>query len=111
MEHDDTPKSQPRSPRAEPPPAPTEGEMSRIAREAVRQPADPRLDNELARMGLADTAASPERQPGQPRGRSVVTSAEFERLRTELRRVEVILWALVGVTGILAVIVVVLLIR
>ena len=29
-------------------------ELSRAAREAVRQPADPRIDRQLARMGLAD---------------------------------------------------------
>jgi hypothetical protein len=44
-------------------------ELSHIAREAVRQPADPRIDAHLARMGLtgdADAAvqASPSAKPG-----------------------------------------------
>ena len=111
MEHDDRPKSRPRSPRAEPTPAPTEGELSRIAREAVRQTPDPRLDKQLARMGPMDTSEPAEPQPGQPTGRSVVIGPELERLRKGLRRVEVILWVLLAVSGILAVMVVVLLIR
>jgi hypothetical protein len=111
MEHDDTPKSRPRSPKAEPTPAPTEGELSRIARAAVRQPPDPRLDKQLARMGLMDTSEPAEPQPGQPTGRSVVIGPELERLHQELRRIEVILWVLVAVIGILAVMVVVLLFR
>ena len=62
-------------------------------------------------MGLADTSEPAEPQPGQPRGRSVVIGPEPERLRTELRRIEVILWVLLAVSGILTVMVVVLLIR
>jgi hypothetical protein len=111
MEHDDTPKSRPRSPKAEPTPAPTEGELSRVARAAVRQPPDPRLDKQLARMGLMDTSEPAEPQPGQPTGRSVAIGPELERLHQELRRIEVILWVLVAVVGILAVMVVVLLVR
>jgi hypothetical protein len=111
MEHDDTPKSRPRSPQAKPTPAPTEGELSRIAREAVRQPPDPRLDKQLAQMGLMDTSEPAEAQQGQPTGQSVGIDPELERLRKELRRIEVILWVLVAVVGILAVIVVVLLFR
>jgi hypothetical protein len=111
MEHDDTPRSRPRSPKAEPTPAPTDGELSRIAREAVRQPPDPRLDKQLERMGLMDTSEPAEPQPGQPTGRSVVIGPEFERLHKELRYIEVILWVLVAAIGILAVMVVVLLFR
>ena len=58
-----------------------------------------------------DTSEPAEPQPGQPTGRSVVIGPELERLRKELRRVEVILWVLLAVSGILAVMVVVLLIR
>lgn len=108
---DDTPKSRPRSPKAEPTPAPIDGELSRIAREAVRQPPDPRLDKQLARMGQMDTPEPAEPQPGKPTGRPVVIGPELERIRKELRRIEVILWVLVAVIGILAVIVVVLLFR
>ena len=111
MEHDDPPKG-PRSPQAKPTPAPTptEGEMSRIAREAVRQPPDPRLDKELARMGLMDPEPAGAR-PAQPSGQSVEVGTELERLRKEYRRLQTILYALVAVIGILAVIVVMLLLR
>ena len=44
--------------KAETTPTPTEAELSRIAREAVRQPADPRLDKQLERMGLTDAPAA-----------------------------------------------------
>ena len=39
-------------------------ELSRAAREAVRQPADPRIDRQLARMGLADDEDPPKTAPG-----------------------------------------------
>ena len=43
------------TPQAEPTPEELQAaELSRAAREAVRQPADPRIDRQLARMGLAD---------------------------------------------------------
>lgn len=43
------------TPPAEPTPEELQAaELSRAAREAVRQPADPRIDRQLARMGLAD---------------------------------------------------------
>ena len=111
MEHDDRPKGRRRSPNAESMPAPTEAELSRIAREAVRQPPDPRLDKELARMGLTETAELAEAQPGQSRSRSVAAGPELERLRAKVGRIERILWVLVAVTVILAVLVVVLFIR
>ena len=106
MDHDDGAKGRPSSPKA-----PTEGEMSRIAREAVRQPPDPRLDRELARMGLTDAPEPTESQPGQPRARGVAIGPELESLRKHLRRVEAILWFLVVAVGILAVLVVVLFVR
>ena len=111
MEHDDPPMGRPRSPQSKQMPAPTEAELSRVAREAVRQPPDPRLDKELARMGLMDAAEPAEPQPTQPTGLSVVIDPELERLRKEQRRIKVILWMLVAVIGILAVIVLVLLFR
>lgn len=107
---DDTPESRPHSPKAEPTPLPTEGELSRIAREAVHQPPDARLDKQLARMGLMDTS-EPAEPPGQPTSRSVVIGPELERLRRELRRIKLILWVLAAITAILAVTVVVLLFR
>ena len=50
-------------------------------------------------------------EAGHPRDRSVVSEPELERLRRELRRIEVVLWVLVAVTGTLAVMVVALLTR
>lgn len=87
-------------------PAPNEAELSRIAREAVRQPPDPRLDRQLARMGLTETS-----EPGQPTGRSVLSGAQLERLNKRLRRIELILGVLVAAMAILAVTVVILLLR
>ena len=56
--------SGPQSPKAEPMAAPNEAELSRIAREAVHQPADPRLDRQLARMGVMETAGA-RRRPAE----------------------------------------------
>jgi hypothetical protein len=109
---DDTPESRPASPKADPtPPPPTDAELSRIARQAVHQPADARLDKQLVRMGLMDAADVAETQPAQPQDRPVAIDPELERLREELRRSRMILWLLVGVIVILAVAVVALLIR
>ena len=91
--------------------APSEGELSRMAREAVRQPPDPRLDRQLARMGLTEPAEPAEPHTGQPTGPSVPSGAELEGLDTRLRRIEVILVALVVAVGILALTVVILLFR
>jgi hypothetical protein len=65
--------------------APSEAELSRMAREAVRQPADPRLDRQLARMGLADAPAT---------GLDVTARADAERQRIDwlerrVRRLEI----------------------
>ena len=103
--------SQPQSPKAEPMAAPNEAELSRIAREAVHQPADPRLDRQLARMGVMETAAAAEDAPGRAASQSVVSSAEVERLRARVRRVEMIAGVLAIAVAILAVIAVVLLVR
>ena len=79
-------------------------ELSRAAREAVRQPADPRIDRQLARMGLApadeDTAppGSMDRQAAQParadeleaaRATSTATQAGLERAT---RRLDLLTW-------------------
>ena len=107
MEHDDTSTNPPRSSKA----TPSERELSRMGREAVRQPADPRLDKELTRMGLMDAPDVAGAQPSQPRGRSVTVDPELERLRQRLRNVEVALLVVAVVAGILAVTVVILLAR
>ena len=63
----------------------TAAELSRAAREAVRQPADPRIDRQLARMGLTpapeDAPAAPptERQLARP-----ARTDELEQLRVTL---------------------------
>ena len=92
--------------RAEATPTPTDAELSRIAREAVRQPADPRLDKQLERMGLTDapTAVS------QAKAHAAIDPT-VEALRGRLRRVESIVSVLVMAVVILAVAVVVLLLR
>ena len=102
--HDDTPESRPHSPKAEPTPRPTEAELSRIAREAVHQPPDARLDKQLIRMGLMDASDPAEPQPARPTSRPVAVDAELERLREELRRTKLILWLVAGITAILVVV-------
>jgi hypothetical protein len=107
MEQDETTESQTISPRTEPTPAPTEAELSRIAREAVRQPADPRLDKQLERMGLTDAPAP----PASSASTHIAIDPTVEALQRRLRRVESIVWLLVAVVGIRAVVAVVLLLR
>jgi len=86
---------------------PTDTELSRIAREAVRQPADPRLDKQLERMGLTDAPAATTSQANA----QATIDPTVEALQGRLSRVESIVWVLVGAVGILAVAVVVLLLR
>ena len=107
MEPDETPMRPPQSPAADPPHAPTDAELSRIAREAVRQPADPRLDKQLERMGLTDAPAP----PSSPANAQVAIDPTVEALGGRLRRVESIVWMLVIAVGLLAIAVVVLLLR
>ena len=107
MEPDETPMPSPHTKKAEPTHAPTEAELSRIAREAVRQPADPRLDKQLERMGLTEAPA-----PGAaPAVAPVAIDPTLEVLRGRVRRVEQIVWVLVAAVAALAVAVVVLLLR
>lgn len=111
---DDTSEIRPKSPKAEPTPGPTDAQLSRIARQAVHQPPDARLDKQLARMGLLDEPTPAERaatQPGQQASPSVAIDPELERLRGNLRRARLIIWALVALSALLAVVVVALLIR
>ncbi len=112
MDHDDTPASPAPSLKAEPVTAPSEVELSRIARQAVHQPADPRLDRQLARLGVMEPSDGTDARPTQPTARlSVVSGADLERLQARLRRIEMLLGALVVAVGILALVVVVLLTR
>ena len=109
--HDDAPASRPTPPKTLPTSPPTEAELSRIAREAVHQPPDARLDKELVRMGLMDAPGTAGSLSAQPTSRQVAIDPELVRVREELRRLKVILSLLVGAIAILAVVVVVLLIR
>ncbi len=70
MDHEEIAVSRPPSPKAETIAPPSEGELSRIAREAVHQPADPRLDRQLARLGVMDIPAPGVPKPGQPSERA-----------------------------------------
>lgn len=56
-------------------------ELSRAAREAVRQPADPRIDRQIARMGLASDEST---VAETPRAARAVRADEVERLGAEL---------------------------
>ena len=103
--------SGPQSPKAEPMAAPNEAELSRIAREAVHQPADPRLDRQLARMGVMETPDSPADPPAQAASQPVVSSVEVERLGSRLRRLELIVGVLAVAVVVLAVVVVIQLVR
>ena len=112
MEQDEAPKSRPHTSKltAAPATGPTEEELSRIAREAVRQPADPRLDRELERMGLGATEPL-DAHPASPRARAATIGPELEALHRDVRRLERIAWGLIVVTAILIVAVVYLLVR
>jgi hypothetical protein len=107
MEPDETPVRPPQPTKTDPTHAPSEAELSRIAREAVRQPADPRLDKQLERMGLTDAPAP----TATPTNVQVASDPTVEALGHRLRRVESIVWVLVVAVGVLAVAVVVLLLR
>jgi hypothetical protein len=70
----------------QPEPTPEElqaAELSRAAREAVRHPADPRIDRQLARMGLADDDAAAPGDGGRVAAR-VVRAEDVERLEAAL---------------------------
>ena len=108
---DDTSAGRSPSPKAERAPGPTEAELSRIAREAVHQAPDARLDKQLERMGLLEASNAAESKAAQPTSSPVVVDPELERLRAELRRARSILWMLLAVIVILGVAVVFLLIR
>ena len=89
--------TQPATPRTGPAPTPSEAELSRMAREAVRQPPDPRLDRQLARMGLVDS-------PVTAADAAARSDAEVERLQRRIRRLEALAIALAIAVGVLVVI-------
>ena len=114
MDQDEGPKSRPRTSKTTAATAgPTEEELSRIAREAVRQPADPRLDRELERMGLGASAPLEPHATHHagPQARTATIGPEVEKLQSDVRRLERMVWALVIVAVVLAVAVGYLLVR
>ena len=111
MDPDETSMSGPRPPKAAPTAAPTDAELSRIAREAVHQPADPRLDRHLARLGAVDVSEAAEALPSQSTARSNASVIEIERLNARIRQLRMIVAGLVFAVGVLAGITVILLLR
>jgi hypothetical protein len=112
------PRARRRLPRPEEPLFDTEsfGDLSEAAREAVRQPADPRIDAHLAHLGLTDEpaprrstrAATTEPEPAPATPAVPDLSPEVERLRATVdalgatvaaleRRARLLTWALVAV--------------
>lgn len=69
----------------------SDAELSRIAREAVRQPADPRLDRQLAKMGLTDEPDAASRRSSQSIDAAALSSAteRIARLEGRVRRLEI----------------------
>src|SRR5436190_23856392 len=114
MDDGKTPASPLTSSKAEPRPTPTDAELSKIAREAVHQPADPRLDRHLQAMGLVDAPDSSETADsdlGQPVTPSVDPGVTIELLDRRLRRAEVSVAVLAVVVVVLAIVEVIQLIR
>ena len=107
MDGDATPQSRPTPSKVEPT-QPTEAELSRIAREAVRQSADPRIDRQLEWMGLTEPSEGAEREARPQRAVPDRSAAEIERLDRRLRRVEIVLALLVVAVVIVALVEVVL---
>jgi hypothetical protein len=103
--------TRPPSPKTEPEGAPSDEALSRIAREAVHQPADPRLDRQLARLGVMDVPetadAASRRTPSAP----AATAADVARLEAKLGRTQSILWLVVVAVGIVVVLEVIQLLR
>ena len=109
MDPEKTSMSGPRPPKAASTAAPSDAELSRIAREAVHQQADPRLDRHLARLGAVDPSEAADAQAGRSTGRSSAADVEIERLNGKIRRLETVIAVLVVAVALLAVIAVVLL--
>jgi hypothetical protein len=107
MDPDETRISPPPSTKGELPAAPSDAELSRIAREAVRQPADPRLDKQLARMGLTDDPVV----SAPPTARATATDPALKALQGRVRLLETVVWLLVAAVVILTAALIVLLIR
>jgi len=103
--------TRPPTPKTEPEGAPSEEALSRIAREAVHQPADPRLDRQLARLGVMDVPETVDPASRRTPGTPPVTAADLARLEAKLGRTQSILWVLVVAVGIAVVLEMVQLLR
>jgi len=111
MDNDKTSTSGSQTRKAEPVAAPSDAELSRIAREAVHQAPDPRLDRQLARMGLADAPEATASQPSPAASISAASDAALERDNARLRRTVMVLGVLLVAVAILALTEAVLLLR
>lgn len=85
---DETPTTRPSAPTAEP--TTSDAELSRIAREAVRQPADPRMDRQLARMGLTDAGEEDVRRPNQA-AQAAANARQIAQLEGRIRRLRIVI--------------------
>jgi len=98
------------------------GDLSKAARDAVRQPADPRLEAQIARLGLSPDA-EPTRRPRLRKADAepslvadterIVESLAAARSATDrlARRVEVLTYVLVGLAVVLTIVIVLTLVR
>jgi hypothetical protein len=125
MFDDETTTSKPQAEPESADAADVDAQLSRAAREAVRQPADPRLEASFAKLAGVATDASAPRRTAAPSSSSVpgaASSAEIDELRAAVaasqaaaeqtvRRLERVTWTLVGVVVVLAVVAGLLLIR
>ena len=96
--------SRPPSAKTEPDGPPSDEALSRIAREAVHQPADPRLDRQLARLGVMDPPDAVEAASRKASTGSAALGADLERLTAKVGRLQAIVWALAVVVGVVLVV-------
>ena len=102
--------------------------ISRAAREAVRQPPDPRLERSFAHLAAdGDAPEAPPRSPALDGGVRVPESrtsleADVERIRDEIaawrtstdrigRQLEIVTWVMIAVTAVFALVALVVLVR
>jgi hypothetical protein len=100
---DEMPTTRPPAPTAEP--MTSDADLSRIAREAVRQPADPRMDRQLARMGLTDGGEPDARRTTQA-AQAAASAQQIAQLEGQVRRLRVLVVVLAVAVVALAVAVV-----
>ena len=111
MDDGKTPASPVISSKAEPRPATTDAELSRMAREAVHQAPDPHLDRHLQRMGLVDSLDAADRDLAQPVPAPVESGVTIQLLERRLRRAEISVAVLGIIVVVLALIEVIQLLR